>query len=539
MPRYFLAIALLLWMPVSATAKDVALVIGNVNYSDGPSNTAAARAMDAVIALEDAGFDVVSARDQNARRQVALARRFFERARDADRIVVFLAGHFAHAGGQSWLISLNADRPDLFSIGAEGLPLAPFFDLAKQHPGQAIVLLSPARRAMRVGAGLQSGLDQSLPPQGVTRLEGEADVLTRFLERDVLVPGNTLGTSLITTRDIKATGFIPRQIPFIPKVDATQTGEDAEDGFWKAVQGFGTVEAFGAYLDAYPDGRYSEDADREIEAIRIDPLRSARLAEEALNLNRDRRRNIQSDLSILGFDPRGIDGIFGSGTRAAISRWQNSQGFDETGFVIGNQITRLEAAADIRAAELEEEARRRREEQERLDASYWRQTGRNGGEDELRAYLSRYPDGLYSEIAQARLEVFEEERRQEAAAEERGFWDDVRSANTVAAYQKYLELYPDGTFAQDAKAKLSELEGNADRADVERDQRQEGNVANSPVARLLIENLLKAQRFDPGRVDGRFDENSRKAIRRFQRSRNLPATGYVGQATMVALLATR
>jgi peptidoglycan hydrolase-like protein with peptidoglycan-binding domain len=50
---------------------------------------------------------------------------------------------------------------------------------------------------------------------------------------------------------------------------------------------------------------------------------------------------------------------------------------------------------------------------------------------------------------------------------------------------------------------------------------------------------LKAQRFDPGRVDGRFDENSRKAIRRFQRSRNLPATGYVGQATMVALLATR
>lgn len=523
----------------AASAKDVALVIGNVNYSDGPSNTAAARVMETVTALEDAGFEVTFARDQNANRQTALARRFFARAEGADRVVIFLAGHFAHADDRSWLISINADRPDIFSIGTEGLPLAPLYALAAEHQGQSMILLSPARREMRVGTGLEAGLAGVEPPQGVTRLEGPGEVLSRFLTDDILDQGTPLGLALVTTRDIRASGFLPQTLSFVGSDTVTASGPDAEDGFWEAVQQWGGVEALTAYIATYPNGRYVDEAEREIRAIRSDPLREARLAEEALNLTRDQRRNIQSDLSILGFDPRGIDGIFGPGTRAAITSWQSAEGFDETGFVSGNQISRLRAMGEVRAAELEEEARRRREELERLDASYWRQTGRNGSEPELRAYLERYPDGLYSEIAQARLEVFEEARRQAAAAEEREIWDDVRAANTPAAYLKYLELYPEGTFVADAKSALAELEGTASQADIERDQRQEGSVANSPVARLLIENLLQAQRFNPGRIDGRFDEESRKAIRRFQRSRDLPATGYIGQATMVALLATR
>jgi peptidoglycan hydrolase-like protein with peptidoglycan-binding domain len=38
-------------------------------------------------------------------------------------------------------------------------------------------------------------------------------------------------------------------------------------------------------------------------------------------------------------------------------------------------------------------------------------------------------------------------------------------------------------------------------------------------------------------VDGVFDEATRRAIRRFQNARNLPATGYVTRATMARLLA--
>ena len=41
------------------------------------------------------------------------------------------------------------------------------------------------------------------------------------------------------------------------------------------------------------------------------------------------------------------------------------------------------------------------------------------------------------------------------------------------------------------------------------------------------------------RADGTFDADTRRAIRRFQRSRDLPVTGYVTQATMVHLLTVR
>ena len=131
-------------------------------------------------------------------------------------------------------------------------------------------------------------------------------------------------------------------------------------------------------------------------------------------------------VSILGFDPRGIDGLFGRGSRAAIGAWQTSRGIDGFGFLSGNQIAALQTAADIRSQELEEEARRRQEEQDRQDTEYWRQTGRDGTEASLRAYLKRYPDGLYSEIAQVRVDQFDETRRAQAAAVEREYWDGIQ-----------------------------------------------------------------------------------------------------------------
>jgi peptidoglycan hydrolase-like protein with peptidoglycan-binding domain len=57
------------------------------------------------------------------------------------------------------------------------------------------------------------------------------------------------------------------------------------------------------------------------------------------------------------------------------------------------------------------------------------------------------------------------------------------------------------------------------------------------IARLLIEQRLTQLGDDPGAVDGTFDEATRRALRRFQRARDLPATGYVSQATMARLLA--
>ena len=66
---------------------------------------------------------------------------------------------------------------------------------------------------------------------------------------------------------------------------------------------------------------------------------------------------------------------------------------------------------------------------------------------------------------------------------------------------------------------------------------EEATVAGNIIARLLIEQRLTQLGEDPGTVDGTFDEATRRALRRFQRARDLPVTGYVTQATMARLLA--
>lgn len=55
------------------------------------------------------------------------------------------------------------------------------------------------------------------------------------------------------------------------------------------------------------------------------------------------RAEVQARLSALGYDPRGVDGKFGSGARAAISRWQGDNGLAATGYLNAEQLARLRA----------------------------------------------------------------------------------------------------------------------------------------------------------------------------------------------------
>jgi peptidoglycan hydrolase-like protein with peptidoglycan-binding domain len=50
------------------------------------------------------------------------------------------------------------------------------------------------------------------------------------------------------------------------------------------------------------------------------------------------RAVLQRRLWLLGFNPRGVDGIFGPRSRAAISSWQSAQGFPATGYLDGDQV---------------------------------------------------------------------------------------------------------------------------------------------------------------------------------------------------------
>ena len=335
------------------------------------------------------------------------------------------------------MIGSDGDGLNSFNIGVQALPVGAIFDLAGAHPGGAVVLLAPSDDTPDDLSDLSPGLGALDIPQGVSVVTGPADHIARLITGPLLEPGLSIRTAVTQVgRDLTLSGFAPTAIPFLPADNDAQVDEEAVH--WRVVRSMDSIDAYESYQRRYPNGRFQTQAAREIQDLRDAPLREAESTEQALSLDREARKEIQRNLAILEYDPRGIDGIFGRGTRAAVTGWQSANGYEATGFVTRDQITRLADHARTRAAELEEEARQRRQEQEREDRDYWRATGQSGVESDLRDYLVRYPDGRYADIARDQLSVFDAQRRAEAEAEERTYWDDIVDADSPTAYRDYF-----------------------------------------------------------------------------------------------------
>jgi peptidoglycan hydrolase-like protein with peptidoglycan-binding domain len=350
-------------------------------------------------------------------------------------------------------------------------------------PGQAVLLLGyDQRNFASFGRYLREGVGQLDVPQGVTVIYGEPDRIDNVLDDAISEPGGDVMAFVRDDGRLNSLGFQPRtlvmqpqgfvEIPVRPQIDPAQSA-------WNAAQAANTADAYRDFIFAYPRSPFTDEARRRLDDLENDPVRLAEQAEDALNLTRNDRRAIQSNLTLLGYDTRGVDGIFGNGTRTAIRNWQQENGFAQTSFLDAVQINRLDAQASRRAAEIEAEEERARAEAERLDRDYWEETGATGTDAGYRAYLQRYPDGIYADEAR------------EALAEE----------DNAAA------------------------------------QAREDALNINPTLRRLIESRLASLGFNPGQIDGRFDANTRRAIASYQSQRNLTSTGYIDQPTLARLLA--
>ncbi len=526
----------------AAWAEDRALVIGNQNYSDAADVTAADAAKLAARSLQTAGFTVIEGADLTvADLRARLSQALLEGVEDG-RLVILLSGHFAQSDSQTWFLGTDASAPDLVTVGAQGVALATVLDVAATQAGGAVVLLGTEARRLPLGPGLRPGIGDVDVPQGVTLITGDAARIADFAARSLAARGQSLPSLLASAPDLAVSGFLSTLVPFRPADPAAPPvnpeGPDAETIFWQSTREQGTPEAFDAYLKRYPKGRFADLARTEATRIRAEPGREARLAEQALVLTRDDRRAIQRALSLLDFNPRGIDGLFGAGSRTAILAWQKANAHSPTSYLSRDQVVQLLSQADRRSAELEAAAALRKAEQERQDQLYWNQTGAAGDEVGLRAYLKRFPDGLFAELAGDRLAIIEAAAREQAAAKDRAAWDGAEAGDTIASYRDYLAVFPKGAFAAEAKARIEAL--GADAADSDKQaqwQATEDALGLSDVARSLIEGRLEALELRPGETDGVFDDQTRRAIRRFQSARQLEVTGYLDQTTMVSLLA--
>jgi peptidoglycan hydrolase-like protein with peptidoglycan-binding domain len=181
-------------------------------------------------------------------------------------------------------------------------------------------------------------------------------------------------------------------------------------------------------------------------------------AEHRLGLTRAARRTVQGNLTALGHDTRGVDGIFGPGTRTALRRWQRANDLPQTGYLTSAQVALLNQQTASSAPPPEPQADNSAAGQDR---AYWARTGGRGTADGHRAYLESYPDGLYASEGRRALRRMADSGSDPAAVRERELWRQAQAGDRQAGYEDYLGRYPNGIWQPEAEARLAELAATA------------------------------------------------------------------------------
>ncbi|MEM9970907.1 MAG: peptidoglycan-binding domain-containing protein [Pseudomonadota bacterium] len=523
-------------VPLVALAQTAALIVGIEDYD----RVADVRRGDEANALREMLPDAIGAGDASAEELFEALEDYETGLSNASRQLIVLSGRFVSSATETYFLPRDAAAEPLSGISRNAVGLSTVLAYLARTPGDAVLALATDETSGTLGPLLDIGLGTIDLPQGVTLITGEPRDVARALTDLLEQPGRRIVD--MSERRITVSGFLSRDQVLRDEVTAAAPDAAPQDDrlqdllAWREADRTDTEASYQGYLSAHPNGQFAAMARNRLAALSDTPEARAERTEQALDLNRDQRREIQRDLTLLEFNTRGIDGIFGRGTRAAIEAWQRENDFEPTSYLSTEQITRLDAQAERRATELEAEAEAKRQEQLALDRAYWQETGAIGDEAGFRVYLERFPDGEFSEVARERLAEFERQKRRETDARDRQLWDEAAMENTRQAYRDYLTIAPNGAFRDEAQTRIAALErDNSSEVSEARQAEQALNLSAS--TRRLVESRLDRFGLKPGRVDGDFDNDTRRAIRRYQEARGLPITGYLTEVVIVRMLA--
>jgi peptidoglycan hydrolase-like protein with peptidoglycan-binding domain len=127
------------------------------------------------------------------------------------------------------------------------------------------------------------------------------------------------------------------------------------------------------------------------------------------------------------------------------------------------------------------------------------------------------------------------------------FWRSIKDSNKPEELNAYLTNYPNGTFKSLALARIASLQDGPSTATrnlttgidpatftEEADQTAEDQLGLDKGQRRDVQRRLTGLGFDT-KVNGRFDEDTRTAITRWQAARGYPKTGFLNKLQLNAL----
>lgn len=491
MLRIFAALAFVLaGLGSTAIARDTAVIILNTTYNNLPRISSLQQLSSIGGRLKNAGYNVLNISNGDLNDQFKLFRRIDSEIQPGDKLIFVLGGHFATVNRQTNFVYRSDGNIDRYNAMLRGTNLSAIFDMAARSPRNAMVLAAfDPNVNFRVRPGVSQTPDAAHLPNGVTFVSGAPDQVFDFLDQSVFGPRVVALSRAVSQSGVKADGFVNNRI-FGQSESVGRPRISEEDVTWKVVQDLGTRDGYELFVRKFPNSSRVATAKQRIADLTITPEQRAKIREDAIGMGRNDRRQVQQNLTDLGYNTRGVDGVFGRGTRAALTNWQNANNIAPSGFLTPTQIALLAAQAENLRAKAAAQQAEEQAAAQAADRAFWRETGRGRSAEGIRRYLQRYPSGIHSDAARSRLG----------------------------------ELTP---------PKPAGPSGDV----IAKDREEERRVAGNPISRLLIEKGLRTVGLNPGREDGVFDENSRNAIRAFQQREKLPATGFVGRATFSRLLA--
>lgn len=608
-----LGLAALLMSSTAALAEGrAALVIGNANYVHAPRALSAERDVEAVAdALGAAGYDVTFGVDLDRREMRAVMDQFAANISQADEIVIYFAGHAVRMSGRTFLAPTDFNPVGPVAVAMDSAPLAALDAMLASKPGAAVLFLDAAQRdGFTPRSFAEPGIAALSAPQGalvvsaaepgraVSRSQWRmSEFAVTVVERFLSEGARAMDVARSVSAPIWATGGVNATLALAPHRTATigntaatggsNVAQEIELAFWRSTEAAGTRADYEAYLRRYPNGLFADIARNRLgrttattsepkpqSTVTATSTTRAAATENALRLSREDRRRIQSDLTELGYDTNGVDGLFGRGTRGAIRAWQGSEELPSTGYLDREQVRILAENAQISQAErqraAEDNSRRTTAQLYEQDEDDWRSSrevhsyagyqrylklhpnGRyadearrilaeadRSAEEELWAnvrridnraayenYLDRYPRGRYTRDAERRYnDLAANERRQQAqvdayARREQLAWRQAEQAHTSQAYREFAEKYPDGQLAQEAQRRRARL------VDDQRKDRERALALTRNEWRS-VEQRLALLGYKVGDINGKPGKSFRSAVKDYRRSRGLPVHSYV------------
>lgn len=291
-----------------------------------------------------------------------------------------------------------------------------------------------------------------------------------------------------------------------------------EQQVWAAAEQSATAQAYRNYLTVYPQGPHAATAKARLKAMGVATpgqvqATSAAQAEADLGLTRNERARIQSRLTALGYNTRGIDGAFGRGTRNAIATWQRDRGDTVTGYLTLAQVKLLNVASGTGATKPAPDTATGADSAARVEYNLsLSREDRRLVQRQLTAlgYDTRGTDGIFGSGTRRAIAKWQSAQGQTAT----GYLtaDQVRSLKSAAVTTP-----------------------TAPSTAVDRARIEEGLLGLTRAERAEVQRQLTAMGYDTRGTDGMFGSGTRRAIAAWQAGSGLTATGYLDADQIEAL----